>query len=314
MTKPQDRNEVFKTALSAATRSIAGRDHESVEFSADGGRVAGETIYLSTPPKDLTAKSAARARGEADALALRVAHHDARKHAAIQPQREDARRLFEAAERARVESLGALAMDGVADNLDAALQARCERSGYSGKQTPSESNKPEALEFLLREMLTGRSLPAGARGVADAWRAELLPAAAEDQLAQVRRAIADQQRFGEAVRDYLRELKLDDEHTGEDRAPEDADDQAEEEGEAKSDQDGDQEGEDQGEAEADAGSEAEAGEGEPGEETETTIAADADEDMDAQDYEEEDDPQTTRSSPRRTTRSPTPTTSATLKS
>ena len=60
-----------------------------------------------------------------------MAHHDVRKHAKAMPQREEARKLFEAAERARIESIGSSAMDGVAENLDAVLQQRCERAGYS---------------------------------------------------------------------------------------------------------------------------------------------------------------------------------------
>ena len=94
MTKTVDRSDIFKSALSAATRAIAGQDELAVEFSVDGGRVQDGQVTLTSPPKDLTPAAAARARGQADALALRVAHHDARKHAKAMPQREDARRLF----------------------------------------------------------------------------------------------------------------------------------------------------------------------------------------------------------------------------
>ncbi len=82
---------------------------------------------------------------------------------AAMPQREDARRLFEAAERARIESIGAAAMDGVAENLDAVLQQRCERAGYSRVTDKSRAPMDDALEFVLREVLTGRKLPAGGR-------------------------------------------------------------------------------------------------------------------------------------------------------
>ena len=124
MTKPVDRTDIFKSALTAATRAIAGQDELAVEFSVDGGRVQDGQITLSTPPRDLTPAATARARGQADALALKVAHHNQRQHLKLMPQREDARRLFEAAERARVESIGASVMDGVAENLDAALTQR----------------------------------------------------------------------------------------------------------------------------------------------------------------------------------------------
>jgi hypothetical protein len=158
MTKPLDRTEAFKTALSAATRAIAGDDEVTVDYSVDGGRLAGHAITLTTPPREITSLVAARARGQADALALRLAHHDAVQHARLAPRAEEPRKLFEAAERARVESIGAAAMDGVAENLDAALQQRCERAGYDRVSDKSRAPIEDALEFLLRETLTGRAL------------------------------------------------------------------------------------------------------------------------------------------------------------
>ena len=38
MSKTIDRTDMFKSALSAATRAIAGQDELAVEFSVDGGR------------------------------------------------------------------------------------------------------------------------------------------------------------------------------------------------------------------------------------------------------------------------------------
>jgi cobaltochelatase CobT len=163
MTRPTDRSDIFKSALSAATRALAGQDELAVDFSVDGGRMQDGQITLTTPPKDLTPVTAARARGQADALALKVAHHDARRHARAMPQREDARRLFEAAERARIESIGAAAMDGVAENLDAVLQQRCERAGYSRVTDRSRAPMDDALEFVLRETMTGRNTASSCR-------------------------------------------------------------------------------------------------------------------------------------------------------
>ena len=63
MSRPVDRTDMFKSALSAATRALAGQDELAVDFSVDGGRVADGQITLTTPPKDLTPAAAARARG-----------------------------------------------------------------------------------------------------------------------------------------------------------------------------------------------------------------------------------------------------------
>jgi cobaltochelatase CobT len=289
MTKTIDRTDVFKSALSAATRALAGRDEVSVDFAADGGRVSGDQITLSTPPRDVTPLAVARARGQADALALRLAHHDVVQHAKLMPRREDARRLFEAAERARVESIGASSMDGVADNLDAALTQRCERAGYGKTVERGKAPLEDALEFLLRETLTGRALPSAAEGVAAAWRAELTQKAATS-LARAQANMQDQEAFAEVVHAVLRDLELGDEVKGSEDAT-DEEGEEEEEGEAKSSssEEGDGEGEGEGEDQEDSGGEA--GEGEPGQEVEASASLDADAEMDVADADD-DEPST----------------------
>jgi cobaltochelatase CobT len=287
MSKAIDRADVFKSALSAATRAIAGQDELGVDFSVDGGRITEGHITLTTPPKDLTMAAAARARGQADALALRVAHHDARAHARGMPQREDARRLFEAAERARIESIGASAMDGVAENLDSVLQQRCERAGYSRVTDKSRAPMDDALEFVLREVLTGRKLPAAAETVAAVWREELGEKAA-GPLAQARASMHDQAAFSAVMRNLLRDLGLGDETS---RQTDDEDEKGEddEEGEAKAEAPDESEGDGEGEGESQEQDSSDAGEGEPGDQIEATAADDADSDMEATEADDEQD-------------------------
>ncbi|MCF8509220.1 MAG: cobaltochelatase subunit CobT, partial [Hyphomonadaceae bacterium] len=236
---------------------------------------------------DLTMAAGARARGQAHALALRVAHHDARAHARGMPQREDARRLFEAAERARIESIGASALDGVAENLDSVLQQRCERAGYSRVTDKSRAPMDDALEFVLREVLTGRKLPAAAETVAAVWREELGEKAA-GPLAQARASMHDQAAFSAVMRNLLRDLGLGDETS---RQTDDEDEKGEddEEGEAKAEAPDESEGDGEGEGESQEQDSSDAGEGEPGDQIEATAADDADSDMEATEADDEQD-------------------------
>ena len=287
MSRQVDRTDMFKSALSAATRAIAGQDELAVDFSVDGGRIQDGQITLTTPPKDLTPASAARARGQADALALRVAHHDARAHAKAMPQREDARKLFEAAERARIESIGSSAMDGVAENLDAVLQQRCERAGYARVTDKARAPMDDALEFVLREVLTGRKLPPAAETVADIWRSELAEKAAAP-LARAQASMHDQAAFSAMMRDLLRDLGMGDE-TSNAKESEDEQGEEEEEGEAKAEASDDSEGEGEGEGESQEQDSSDAGEGEPGDQIEATAADDADAEMEATETEDEEE-------------------------
>ncbi len=286
MTKPVDRTDVFKSALSAATRALAGQDELAVEFSVDGGRVQDGQITLSAPPRELTPVAAARARGQADALALKVAHHDARAHARHLPQREDARRLFEAAERARVESIGAAAMDGVAENLDAALAQRCERAGYGRTMDKSRAPMDDALEFVLREVMTGRKLPAAAESVAACWRAELNEKAA-GALAKARARMDNQKAFSDLMRDLLRDLGMADESAN-NKDGDDTEGDKDEEGEATADAPEEGDGESESDADGEQQDSGEAGEGEPGDEIEASASLDSDTEMEASEADEDE--------------------------
>src|SRR5262245_7634501 len=113
--------EIFKRALAQSTRALAGAEELEVTFGAEGPRLAPGKIVLAHPPRVISASEAEKLRGQADALALKLAHHDDAAHAQYRPQGPNARSLYDAAEEMRVQALGANAMKGVSDNLTAAL-------------------------------------------------------------------------------------------------------------------------------------------------------------------------------------------------
>ena len=155
MPKDTSPQELFKAALAATTKAMSAERDIEVGFGPDVGD-QGDRLVLRPPPVQVSPELAARIRGEADALALRRAHHDAAAHLANRPQGDLPRRVYEAAETARIESLGANAMAGTAGNLEAALDFRCQSTNFGlGSEDPEAVLAP-ALEFLLREKLTGR--------------------------------------------------------------------------------------------------------------------------------------------------------------
>ncbi len=92
--------DVFKRALVGATKALAGVRELDVGF---GGDVAGlvsrgeePQIILPLPPTLPTKKAIAKSRGEADALALRLALHDADIFTQNQPKPGPARAIYEA--------------------------------------------------------------------------------------------------------------------------------------------------------------------------------------------------------------------------
>src|SRR4051812_23692044 len=123
--------EPFKRALAHAARSLAETPDLEVVFSGEGPSLVGNRATLPHPPRDLSGKEAARIRGLADQMALRLAHHDDRSHARLRPHDPNAAAVFEAIEQARIEAIGSNALGGVRDNLRAALEAGIERKGLA---------------------------------------------------------------------------------------------------------------------------------------------------------------------------------------
>ena len=235
--------DTFKEVLAQTLRSMSGMAELEVAFATDGPKVAGNLVTLATPPRALAARDVARSRGMADGLALRLALHDSRTHVRSAPANDKARAVYDAVERARIEAIGARAMAGVAANLDAALEARCEKAGFQRVEDRTSAPLPDAVEFLLREKLTGRPLPAVAEGVAAFWRADV-EGRAGDSLAALGDVLEDQTRFAKAVQRLLKDLDLIDEpgetNTTEDESPTDEDQPPQEPGADDTDEGGEE--------------------------------------------------------------------------
>ena len=72
-------------------------------------------------------------------------------HAREAPRSEIARNIFDAVEQARVEAIGARAMAGVRDNLDAALREHCRQRGFARVAEREDAPLSEVMRLLARE-------------------------------------------------------------------------------------------------------------------------------------------------------------------
>src|SRR6476619_6418425 len=107
-----DKLDRFRTVLASAARAIARDPDVDVTLASEGASTAGKTARVPSPGSGLEPRLVAEARGAADAHALRLRFSDPAIHAARAPRADgDARAVFEALEAARVEALGARAMD-----------------------------------------------------------------------------------------------------------------------------------------------------------------------------------------------------------
>jgi cobaltochelatase CobT len=211
--KPDNPSEPFKRAVGTAVRALAGEPELEVNFSAEPPALKGKKARLPLPSRNLPPAEIAIVRGAGDAYALKLAYHEDKIHRQFRPQAADASAIFEAAEQARVEAIGALAMKGVADNLAANLEARCNARGMAKVKDRSDAPLADAVGMIVRERLTGEMAPESAKRVVELWRPWIEERAGKD-LAQLEGAMRDQKAFAKLTRTILRDLELG-EDTGE---------------------------------------------------------------------------------------------------
>src|SRR5438876_1991415 len=200
--------EIFKRATAATLRAIAERDDVTVGFGPEAAGVSGARVRLPNPPRDLPIEEAAQLRGAADSVALRLRYHDDAVHAKRVPGSPLARAVFEGLEQARVEALGARRMVGVGQNLSAMLDEQYRRQGFERVTERTESTMAEAVRLLTREALTHEPPPPAAKGVVDLWRPWLEGKIGRD-MAELDRAILDQDTYARATRRLIQDLDLD---------------------------------------------------------------------------------------------------------
>jgi cobaltochelatase CobT len=216
---PESQQEPFKRALANAARSLAETPDLEVVYSGEGPMLSGNRAVLPHPPRDLTEADAARIRGLADQMALRVAHHDPAAHARARPQSPQAAPTYDAMEQARIEAIGANALEGVRQNLSAAMNHAYARKRFDSLEVMNDPPMSDIVSLMVRERLTGDKPPAVAAPIVDLFRDKIEAAAGAD-LDRLAEAIDDQKSFAKIARTILRDLDMTDE-------PADADEQDE---------------------------------------------------------------------------------------
>ncbi|MCL2715852.1 MAG: cobaltochelatase subunit CobT [Alphaproteobacteria bacterium] len=226
-------NEPFKRAVAGCMKAVAGTAELEVSFASERPGIAAGKVRLPEPARKMTARDAAVLRGYADSMALKLACHDARLHRRLMPENPQARGVFEAVEQARVESIGARRMAGVAQNLSAMLDDQFHRGKFDEITDRADAPLAEAVAMLVRERLAGMVPPAAAKKMVDLWR-PVLEQKIGSRLDQLGRLVEDQSRFSEAVHGLLSALDL-----GDERVPDsEGDSEDDADGEGESDQTG----------------------------------------------------------------------------
>ena len=238
--------EELRLLTGAATRAIAHKPDLNVSFAPEPPALLGDEVRLTMPSREFSHQEISEARGQADAMALKLRHHDLETHLKRMPSGSAAREVYEAVEQARCESIGAQRMAGVRWNITAAQELRCREEGFDQVTERDDTMLADAIGFLAREVFTGEAPPPAARKLVDAFRPWVEGKASKD-LAALARVMDDQDEFSKLVRELIKDLDLEDvAEEAQDQQDEDSDDQQESGGDNDS----------QGEEDSDAAAEA----------------------------------------------------------
>jgi cobaltochelatase CobT len=149
--------------------------------------------------------------------------------------------VFEAAERARVEALGANRMPGMASNLTARIEDQYADGRFEHVITQEDAPLEDALALIVRERLTGLKPPNSAAALVHVWR-DFIEQRGSKVLRRLDALIDDQESFGRMLRELLRELELAEEQSDADEA-ETEEEKANEPENGEDDADADEQGE-----------------------------------------------------------------------
>jgi cobaltochelatase CobT len=247
-----DTTQSFKAAVGATVRAVGAKPELEVSFTADRPLLTADKARLANLPRLPTRRDIAVARGQGDAMAMRLASHDPDTHRRRAPADPEARAAFDALEQARVEALGCIRMPGMTGNIAEMLEDRLFRANMAEVSDRGDAPIAEALGLLLREKLAGVPVPPSGHALVDLWREEV-EGKASASLETLSGLFEDQDAFAAAAKALLRDLNLvpdsefDETENGDegadDQQPEQAQgsDEAPEEGEGQSEsQDTDQ--------------------------------------------------------------------------
>jgi len=198
--------ETFRRATGAAARALSGRADLQVSFAPNQTGLLGNELRLPLPARHMPLQEVTLTRGEADAAALRLRHHDNAVHTREAPRQPLARAVFDAIEQARVEALGTRHMAGVADNLAASHEEHCKQKGYARLNARQEETLPDVMQLLVREA-AGQPVPPSAKALVDLWRGEL-SGKARDSIATLRNVLDNQRAFAKATRQLLADMEI----------------------------------------------------------------------------------------------------------
>ena len=195
----------FKNALEKTTRALANSSELKLSVSGSSTELDGHKAKIPQISRKMTKDEILLARGNADALALKKRFHDSILHDHYLPKGQLARQLYQNLEIARCEIIGAQTLPGTATNLDAKIIEDIKQRSQVADVDADDITIAEAAGYILRQISTGRPLPALAEELTEKWR-EFIQTEAGNTIFEATLSLRDQKSFAKFSRQIIQDL------------------------------------------------------------------------------------------------------------
>jgi cobaltochelatase CobT len=177
------------------------------------------------PNKNMDSAQINSLRGEADSLALYLAHHKEMIDEKYSPQGQNAKGIYNSLEKVRCDAIGSNSMTGVSNNLVEMEKTKIKRKVLSVNNDSPEGKMIEALSYIVMERLTGNKIDE-AQEYIQPWK-KWIEERAETSIDKLIKSVQDQKEYAKITRKLIGDLELGDE-LGEDPTEEDQEDDSNE--------------------------------------------------------------------------------------
>jgi cobaltochelatase CobT len=205
MSEKDDPQQEFKDVISAAFRAVSGSPLAKLEFTKDHFHLMRRQGRVYAPSSTRNKTEISLSRGEADAEALWLKHHDDSKHRQYRPKEDRASQLFDAFEVLRVSALGAQKYKGIAQNIHEALNHSVEVRQMEASKNPD--TLIESLRLLAWEKFTNLKAKPETMPIVKLWDSQLRQNYHE-YFQKLATHIGNQGEFAEIVKDFIKVLPL----------------------------------------------------------------------------------------------------------
>jgi len=199
----------IENRIEATYRAISGKINASFRFREANHFepvLEGESLYLAPLNKEFTGNQLNAIRGMVDSAAFFLKYHDPIIHEDNQPTSHEALQIFNFAEKARIDALGAKELNGVSQNINDSITQRFLNYHYDQVGLLNTVPLNEIIYLAIWQRLTGHKLPDVTMPVMNRWGRSIITKIREN-LINLDQYINDQQGFANQIKLILQSIE-----------------------------------------------------------------------------------------------------------